>query len=431
MGRAAGGEDSGGSALGWLKQTLAALVLQQEREHLGGGPATYSASDSEEEDTRYLSSGPPHELWQSSRPSLSALEPKALALDHEASTDTCPPTPLSEGGERGRQATALAAAANAASIFRMSGGAGRPPLDSVDEEGVSFNDTYTLLGRIGEGAWSKVFLARHRQKQTRVAVKYISTKRLPPAALALVRNEAAMMHEVSHPCCMRVHEVFQEEGRFYIVQDWARGGSLLSYLHGRRGGRRGLLSERGVRALLRRLLSALSHVHSLGIAHLDVKPDNVLLLEPDALGSAVLADFGFATRVTPLSTATSSTATTLNKSATAAVGTPEYVAPELLLGAPYDCRADVWSLGVVTFALLSGALPFRGRDTAELFGAIVEGAARFGGARWGAVSTDAKRFVVDMLQAAPEHRATAAQLLGHAWLQQDAAVPPQQRQSDA
>ncbi|KAG5185641.1 kinase-like domain-containing protein [Tribonema minus] len=409
MGRAAGGEDSGGSALGWLKQTLAALVLQ-EREHLGG-PATYSASDSEEEDTRYSSSEPPHELWQSTRPSLSALEPKALALDHEASTDTCPPTPLSsEGGERGRQATALAAAANAASIFRMSGGAGRPPLDSVDEEGVSFNDTYTLLGRIGEGAWSKVFLARHRQKQTRVAVKYISTKRLPPAALALVRNEAAMMHE-----------------------DWARGGSLLSYLHGRRGGRRGLLSERSVRALLRRLLSALSHVHSLGIAHLDVKPDNVLLLEPDALGSAVLADFGFATRTTPLlSTASGSTApATMTKGA--AVGTPEYVAPELLLGAPYDGRADVWSLGVVTFALLSGALPFRGRDTAELFGAIVEGAARFGGARWAAVSTDAKRFVVEMLQGAPGHRATAAQLLGHVWLQQDAAQPQQQqrRQSDA
>lgn len=123
------------------------------------------------------------------------------------------------------------------------------------------------------------------------------------------------------------------------------------------------------------------------------------------MGTAKLADFGFATRLIGQTTAGGP-----------ACGTPEYVAPEVLLQQPFCGKADVWSAGVTAFCLLSGALPFHGHTLDALYTAVLDGACSYVGADWARVSAQATDFVRRMLRVDPEERWTASQLLEHPWM---------------
>ena len=127
--------------------------------------------------------------------------------------------------------------------------------------------------------------------------------------------------------------------------------------------------------------------------------------------SGKLGDFGFATRLDHHQHHTAGAAV-----ATTAVGTPEYVAPEVLLQQPFDGRADVWSAGVTAFCLLSGAMPFRGLTLDTLYTAVLDGACSYAGAEWSRVSPLAQDLVRRMLVVDPRERWTARQLLQHPWL---------------
>lgn len=135
------------------------------------------------------------------------------------------------------------------------------------------------------------------------------------------------------------------------------------------------------------------------------QPENLLIMEEGVLRSAKLADFGFATRLDGDATASGP-----------ACGTPEYVAPEVLLQQPFCGKADVWSAGVTAFCLLSGDMPFHGLTVDKLYTAILDGACSYAGEDWAKVSTRARDFVQRMLQVEPEDRWTAAQLLEHSWM---------------
>lgn len=140
------------------------------------------------------------------------------------------------------------------------------------------------------------------------------------------------------------------------------------------------------------------------------QPENILVMEEGVMHSGKLGDFGFATRLEPRRRHPSSPPTTT------AVGTPEYVSPEILLQQPFDGRADVWSAGVTAFCLLSGAMPFRGLTLDKLYTAVLDGACSYAGREWSGVSPRAQDFVRRMLVVDPEDRWTAAQLLEHPWL---------------
>lgn len=134
--------------------------------------------------------------------------------------------------------------------------------------------------------------------------------------------------------------------------------------------------------------------------------------------SGKLGDFGFAMRLeqetSPTSPASPPATTT-----TTAVGTPEYVAPEVLLQQPFDGRADVWSAGVTAFCLLSGRMPFRGLTLDKLYTAVLDGACSYVGPEWSEVSPQAQDMVRRMLVVDPRERWTAEQLQGHPWLADD------------
>ena len=136
-----------------------------------------------------------------------------------------------------------------------------------------------------------------------------------------------------------------------------------------------------------------------------MQPENLLVMREGDMSSTKLADFGFATRLNGESAVTGP-----------ACGTPEYVAPEILLQQPFCGKADVWSAGVTTFCLLSGVMPFHGHTLDKLYTAVLDGACSYAGAPWERVSASARDCVQCMLRVDPEERWTAAQLLEHPWI---------------
>ncbi|RHY10500.1 hypothetical protein DYB36_004975, partial [Aphanomyces astaci] len=158
-------------------------------------------------------------------------------------------------------------------------------------------------------------------------------------------------------------------------------------------------SENEARALVRLVLQAIKHCHDHDIVHRDLKPENIFLASASDNTSVKIGDFGYAV------VAAESTLTT-------ACGTPSYVAPEILLHEPYGKPVDVWSVGVITYILLVGYMPFHGNTQVELFSRIKH-------AEYDCpddLSPDAQDFLSKMLVVAPVERYTVDQLLCHVWI---------------
>ena len=157
------------------------------------------------------------------------------------------------------------------------------------------------------------------------------------------------------------------------------------------------------RDLCYKMLRAIDYCHEQNIAHCDLKPKNLLLKLRDDDSSVMLADFGFATYVFA------------PKTLTKQCGTPYFVAPEILLREPYDQQADMWSVGVMIYCILSGQLPFTGKRHLDLFKAIIAGNFTFG-EDWEQISDDAKDLISKLLVTNPDKRYTAKDALGSKWI---------------
>lgn len=195
---------------------------------------------------------------------------------------------------------------------------------------------YVLVRTLGEGTTSKVKLAYHRDTKQNVAVKIISKALfLQNEELQVkVRREIALMKLVQHPHIMRLIDVLESQRHLYIVLEYEEHGELFDYLVENQR-----FAEDVGMELFRQIATGVQYLHSLGICHRDLKPENILL---DSSYRVKLADFGFATWVRE------------NAQTDTSCGSPHYAAPEIVRGLPYDGKtADIWSLGVILFALLA------------------------------------------------------------------------------
>jgi len=163
-------------------------------------------------------------------------------------------------------------------------------------------------------------------------------------------------------------------------------------------------NEREARDLIKLLLDTLAYMHQKGVVHRDLKPENLLLCSESDDSAIKIADFGFAKRVTELS------------SHETACGTPGYVAPEILRGDPYGTEVDIWSMGVICYVLLAGYPPFYDEDQKKLFKKIKEGRYYFHDEYWSATSPEAIYMIKQMLCVDQSKRWTADQLLRHPWI---------------
>ncbi|CAM9120916.1 unnamed protein product [Scytosiphon promiscuus] len=211
--------------------------------------------------------------------------------------------------------------------------------------------------------------------------------------------EAGILTGLAHEHIVEMRNFYKWDYAYCLAMEHMEGGELCEDII-----RRVFYSEACARRVILQVLQALAYLHRRGILHRDVKPEN-LLLRRRGDEAIKLADFGLAT---VLSRPT--------YKVVEPVGSPGYAAPELLRVFPYDGKADVFSLGVISFVLLSGYLPFGGASAAETVKNTLDGNPSFDDVQWGAVSEGAKDFVKLLLTPDQNKRPTAESAMSHPWM---------------
>lgn len=278
----------------------------------------------------------------------------------------------------------------------------------------NFQEHYTLKEKVGKGAYAEVFKCTRKDSGTIYAVKVVDKSKTGPKDVEDLSHEIKVMSAVGyHPHVVQMIEYFSTPHHLYIVLDYLDGGMLFDRIVQMKH-----YSEMNASGLIRNLLSALSHLHARNIIHRDLKPENLLLRHNKAsavaasskLTDVCLADFGLAGYIP----------------STACCGSPSYIAPEVIsVGyyqtrtTPYDSKCDIWSLGVITYILLTGKMPFHGATFKETFKKITTNSWEYPAGFKSTVSSSAVDFINSCLTLDPIKRPSAKVLLNHPWVAEE------------
>uniref|UniRef100_A0A4W3HL85 Maternal embryonic leucine zipper kinase n=1 Tax=Callorhinchus milii TaxID=7868 RepID=A0A4W3HL85_CALMI len=251
------------------------------------------------------------------------------------------------------------------------------------------------------GGFAKVKLAHHILTREKVAVKIMDKESLG-ADLPRVQTEIEAMKNLSHQHVCRLYHVIETSQKIFMILEYCPGGELFDYIIAK-----DRLSEEETRTFFRQIVSAVAYVHSQGYAHRDLKPENLLIDEDHNLK---LIDFGLCAKPKG----------GLDYQLMTCCGSPAYAAPELIQGKAYiGSEADIWSMGVLLYALLCGFLPFDDDNIVTLYRKIIKG--KYSIPKW--LSPGSELILKQMLQVDPSRRVSVKQLLNHPWLMQGYSSP--------
>ncbi|KAK2816999.1 hypothetical protein Q5P01_025190 [Channa striata] len=295
-----------------------------------------------------------------------------------------------------------AASVHTLSFYTNSAEAGTMPVERVEHRGVDeLYKYYEIYETIGSGGFAKVKLGRHILTGEKVAIKIMNKKDLGDD-LPRVKVEIEAMKNLSHQHVCRLYQIIETSTQIFMVLEYCPGGELFDYIIAK-----DRLSEEETRVFFRQIVSAMGYVHSQGYAHRDLKPENLLIDEDHNLK---LIDFGLCAKPKG----------GLGYELMTCCGSPAYAAPELIQGKAYiGSEADVWSMGVLLFALLCGYLPFDDENCMVLYRKITRG--KYDNPRW--LSPGSILLLNQMLQVDPKRRLTVRQLLDHPWVMKDYNSP--------
>uniref|UniRef100_A0A8C0HP45 Maternal embryonic leucine zipper kinase n=1 Tax=Buteo japonicus TaxID=224669 RepID=A0A8C0HP45_9AVES len=255
---------------------------------------------------------------------------------------------------------------------------------------------YELHETIGTGGFAKVKLARHLLTAEKVAIKIMDKAALGDD-LPRVKIEIDAMKNLSHQHICRLYQVIETSKKIFMVLEYCPGGELFDYIISK-----DRLSEEEARVFFRQIVSAIAYVHSQGYAHRDLKPENLLI---DKEHNLKLIDFGLCAKPKG----------GLDYHLNTCCGSPAYAAPELIQGKAYiGSEADIWSMGVLLYALLCGFLPFDDDNVMVIYKKIMRG--KYSIPKW--LSPGSTLLLNQMLQVDPKKRITVRDLLSHPWLVQ-------------
>ena len=261
-------------------------------------------------------------------------------------------------------------------------------------------DLYNIKQKIGKGKFGLVKLGINKETNDKVAVKVMNKNNMDSSDLELVRTEIEILKICQHPYIIKLYDIFENIDYIYIIMEYCPGGDLFSYLQKRNF----ILKEEKVAIIMYKLCKAVFYVHSYGIAHRDIKPENVLLTSEDENADIRLLDFGLSKIVGP------------GQKCTEPYGTLTYCAPEIILDKPYLKSVDSWSLGVMTYLMLSGGLPFTGKDEHEIARNVVYSRVNFEKKPiWKEISNEAKDFISKLLDKDLKKRMEMKAALEHPW----------------
>ncbi|XP_062052971.1 serine/threonine-protein kinase SIK2 isoform X2 [Lepus europaeus] len=252
---------------------------------------------------------------------------------------------------------------------------------------------YDIEGTLGKGNFAVVKLGRHRITKTEVAIKIIDKSQLDAVNLEKIYREVQIMKLLDHPHIIKLYQVMETKSMLYLVTEYAKNGEIFDYLanHGR-------LNESEARRKFWQILSAVDYCHSRKIVHRDLKAENLLL---DNNMNIKIADFGFGNFFKS------------GELLATWCGSPPYAAPEVFEGQQYEGpQLDIWSMGVVLYVLVCGALPFDGPTLPILRQRVLEGRFRIPYF----MSEDCEHLIRRMLVLDPSKRLTIAQIKEHKWM---------------
>ena len=270
---------------------------------------------------------------------------------------------------------------------------------------------YIIQRKLGSGAYATVYLGVSTTTPSiTCAIKAINKSLSPPASIA---SEIEALTRAKHISIESLFEVTEDETFKYLVTEYAQGGELFDRIVAR-----GCFTELEAQMVVRQLLEAVGHLHQRGVLHRDLKPENILLASSDSDVAIKIADFGIAYIGNPGETLRTNTF----------IGSPEYMPPEMLFitsdDGSYGAAADIWSIGIITYILLSGKPPHASLESElpvplalrTFVDNAMAGSFPFPSPAWDDIDPKAKRFVKALLEIDPNKRATVQEALDMSWL---------------
>lgn len=272
----------------------------------------------------------------------------------------------------------------------------------VRPKGMPIASFYTLEDEIGEGGYSKVRRCAEKRSGTKRACKSID-KAMGAACQACARAEVDILLRLQwggrgKGLIVRLFEVFEDQRFVHLVLELCAGGELYQ-----RQSQIGVFAESQARYLIQQMLVAVSHLHRHFVAHRDLKLENWLFAHPAPALDLRLCDFGLSVVLRP------------GEKAKDRVGSVYYVAPEVL-GGSYDWCADLWSMGVILFMILSGLPPFNGPKPEAILAEVARGKVSFDAPIWRKVSSPPRDLIMQLLSRDPTARPSADEASETPWV---------------
>ncbi|XP_014941039.1 death-associated protein kinase 2 isoform X5 [Prionailurus viverrinus] len=277
-----------------------------------------------------------------------------------------------------------------------------PNMETFKQQKVE--DFYDIGEELGSGQFAIVKKCREKSTGLEYAAKFIKKRQSRASRRGVSREEiereVSILRQVLHPNVITLHDVFENRTDVVLILELVSGGELFDFLAQKES-----LSEEEATSFIKQILDGVNYLHAKKIAHFDLKPENIMLLDKNIpIPHIKLIDFGLAHEIED------------GVEFKNIFGTPEFVAPEIVNYEPLGLEADMWSIGVITYILLSGASPFLGDTKQETLANITAVSYDFDEEFFSQTSELAKDFIRKLLVKETRKRLTIEEALRHPWI---------------